>query len=57
MRILIVGNTGSGKSTMAKQLIADHGLVHLDLDTVFFEPGSPEPAHTLGQLAAWRRVG
>lgn len=39
MRILIIGNSGSGKSYRAKQLAQQHGLVHLDLDTLVWEPG------------------
>jgi len=33
-RILIFGNSGSGKSTLAGRLSAEHGIAHLDLDTV-----------------------
>ena len=39
MRLLLFGNSGSGKSTMARALAAAHGLVHLDLDTIVWEPG------------------
>ena len=39
MRVLIYGNSGSGKSTRAKALAAQHHLVHLDLDTLVWEPG------------------
>lgn len=39
MRILIIGNSGSGKSHRAKALAARHDLVHLDLDTLVWEPG------------------
>lgn len=38
-RILILGNSGSGKSTMARALAQDHGIVHLDLDTIVWVPG------------------
>ncbi|MGH7446253.1 MAG: shikimate kinase, partial [Longimicrobiales bacterium] len=31
-RILIFGNSGSGKSTMARQVAREHHLPHLDLD-------------------------
>jgi adenylate kinase family enzyme len=47
MRVLIVGNSGSGKSHRAKALAAQHGLAHLDLDTIVWEPGKiavPRPA-------------
>lgn len=39
MRILVFGNSGSGKSTYAKALAARHGLAHLDLDSIVWEPG------------------
>lgn len=39
MRVLIMGNSGSGKSSQARQLADSHGLAHLDLDTIYFEPG------------------
>ena len=39
MRVLIMGNSGSGKSHRAQALAAQHGLVHLDLDTIVWEPG------------------
>lgn len=39
MRILILGNSGSGKSTLAARLAQAHGLPHLDLDTIVWEPG------------------
>jgi adenylate kinase family enzyme len=40
-RILIFGNSGAGKSTLAQQLAAEHGLAHLDLDTLAWQPGMP----------------
>ena len=39
MRILVFGNSGSGKSTLAKHLAQEHGLAHLDLDAIVWEPG------------------
>lgn len=39
MRTLIFGNSGSGKSTLAGKLSAAHGLPHLDLDAIVWEPG------------------
>jgi adenylate kinase family enzyme len=39
MRLLIMGNSGSGKSHRARALAERHGLVHLDLDTIVWEPG------------------
>lgn len=39
MRVLIFGNSGSGKSTHAARLATTHDLVHLDLDGIVWEPG------------------
>ena len=39
MRLLIVGNSGSGKSWKARALAQQHQLAHLDLDTIYFVPG------------------
>jgi adenylate kinase family enzyme len=39
MKILVFGNSGSGKSTLAKHLAQKHGLSHLDLDSIVWEPG------------------
>ncbi|MES2901954.1 MAG: shikimate kinase [Pseudomonadota bacterium] len=39
MRVLILGNSGSGKSWRARELAQRHGLAHLDLDTIYFVPG------------------
>jgi adenylate kinase family enzyme len=39
MRLLIMGNSGSGKSYRARALAEQHGLTHLDLDTIVWEPG------------------
>jgi adenylate kinase family enzyme len=39
MKILVFGNSGSGKSTVAKALAAQHHLKHLDLDSIVWEPG------------------
>lgn len=38
MKLLILGNSGSGKSTLAKAMSERHGLPHLDLDTIVWEP-------------------
>ena len=38
MKVLIFGNSGSGKSTYARTLAAAHGLPHLDLDSIVWEP-------------------
>lgn len=52
MRILIMGNSGSGKSHRARQLAARHQLVHLDLDTIFWEPGQIAVPRALEQVNA-----
>lgn len=39
MKIVIFGNSGSGKSTFARAISDRHKLPHLDLDTVVWEPG------------------
>lgn len=39
MKILVFGNSGSGKSTYARALAERHALAHLDLDTIVWEPG------------------
>lgn len=39
MRVAIFGNSGSGKSTMARALAAQHRIPMLELDTVVWEPG------------------
>jgi adenylate kinase family enzyme len=38
-RIIIIGNSGSGNSTRARRVASEHGLVHLDLDSIIWEPG------------------
>lgn len=41
-RVLVVGNSGSGKTTMARHLAARLGGPHLELDSVFHQPGWTE---------------
>jgi len=38
MRVLVFGNSGSGKSTYAAALSQREGLAHLDLDSIVWEP-------------------
>lgn len=40
-KIIIFGNSASGKSTMAKKLAQKHQLAHLDLDTLAWLPTNP----------------
>ena len=39
MKVLVFGNSGSGKSTYARALAARKGLPYLDLDSIVWEPG------------------
>jgi adenylate kinase family enzyme len=39
MKVLVFGNSGSGKSTYARALAAREGLAHLELDSIVWEPG------------------
>jgi adenylate kinase family enzyme len=52
MRVLIVGNSGSGKSWHARALAAEHGLAHLDLDTVVWVPGQIAVARPVPEALA-----
>lgn len=51
MRILLFGNSGSGKSTLAQQLAIAHGLSHLDLDSIVWEPGKIAVLRDAGAIA------
>jgi adenylate kinase family enzyme len=57
MRIAIIGNSGSGKTSLARQFASNHGLVTLDLDTVAWEPGKVavprRQEHALSDVAAF----
>lgn len=37
-RIVIVGRTGSGKTTLARKLAAARGVPHVELDALYFQP-------------------
>ena len=39
VKVLVFGNSGSGKSTYARALAAREGILHLDLDAIVWEPG------------------
>ena len=39
MKVLVFGNSGSGKSTYARALADEFCLPHLDLDLIVWEPG------------------
>ena len=57
-RILILGNSGSGKTTMARALQDEFGLPHLDLDAIAWaEPGERLPlAESVAALEAFDRA-
>jgi adenylate kinase family enzyme len=38
-RVSVVGNSGSGKSTVAARLAAQLGVPHVELDALFHQPG------------------
>ncbi len=50
MRVLIFGNSGSGKSTYARALADREHLAHLDLDSIVWEPNQ---IAVLAPLRAW----
>jgi adenylate kinase family enzyme len=52
LKLLIFGNSGSGKSTLAHALAARHGLAHLDLDTIVWEPGEIAAARPAEEVRA-----
>ena len=49
-RIVIYGNSGSGKTTMARAAAAEHGVPHLDLDLVAWD--APGERRTLAASVA-----
>lgn len=54
-RVSVVGNSGSGKSTLARELAAILGVPHLELDSVFHQPGwEPLPAPEFQRAVAAR---
>lgn len=52
MRILVFGNSGSGKTTLAGRLAREHGLAHLDLDAIVWEPGEAAVQRPAGVVSA-----
>lgn len=40
-RIILLGNSGAGKTTLARHLVDRYGLAHFDLDTVAWKPKMP----------------
>jgi adenylate kinase family enzyme len=59
-RVSVVGNSGSGKSTVAAALSVRLGVPHHELDAVFHQPGwtelpTPEFRHRVAEIAATER--
>jgi adenylate kinase family enzyme len=52
MKVLVFGNSGSGKSTYAQALAAREGLAHLDLDSIVWEPGKIAVQRSMESVAA-----
>lgn len=54
-RVSVVGNSGSGKSTVARELAAILGVPHLELDSVFHQAGwKPLPEEEFQRLVTAR---
>ena len=54
-RVSVVGNSGSGKSTLARELAAALGVPHLELDSIFHQPGwKPLPVDEFQRVVAAR---
>ncbi len=49
IRIIVFGNSAAGKTTLAGELRAKHGLAHLDLDTLAWENTTPPTRKPLEQ--------
>jgi adenylate kinase family enzyme len=57
VRILVVGTSGSGKTTMAKRIAAELSLPHIELDALHWGPGwqaltQTDPAEFARQVVA-----
>ncbi|MEY2929640.1 MAG: hypothetical protein RL033_389 [Pseudomonadota bacterium] len=50
-RIVIFGNAGAGKTTLARQLAQSGELAHLDLDLLAWLPGPPPQRRSLADSA------
>ena len=51
-RVVIFGNSGSGKTSLAKRLSRDSGLCHLDLDEVAWREADPPVRESIGKSKA-----
>lgn len=52
VKVLVFGNSGSGKSTYARALAAREGIPHLDLDAIVWEPGKIAVQRSAESVAA-----
>lgn len=57
LRVLVIGTSGSGKSTFAEKLAREAGITHLELDQMNWRPGwydrsTEEPEAFLADVAA-----
>ncbi len=52
MKVLIFGNSGSGKSTHAHALAATHCVPHLDLDSIVWVPGQVAVQRPMAEIRA-----
>jgi adenylate kinase family enzyme len=57
-RVSVVGTSGSGKSTLARELAAVLGVPHLELDSVFHQPGwEPLPTEEFRAIVTAKTAG
>jgi len=52
MRVLVMGNSGAGKSRRAREMAQQRQLQHLDLDTIVFVPGLIAVARPIAEAMA-----
>ncbi len=60
LRIAIIGNSGSGKSHLARRIVADLGVPLVDVDEIFWLPTgfhAKRPAEEVDRLVAELRSG